>query len=122
MKLLIIPSLILTALLPTYSFEAVGPPHIDPPSLSAIVTAYSSTPDQTDSSPFTTANGEHVRDGGIANNCLDFGQEVIVKSKVYTVNDRMNSRYDCRYFDIWFPTRQEALNFGKQRLQVTKNH
>ena len=41
-----------------------------------IVTAYSSTPDQTDATPFITANGTTVHDGIIAANWLKFGTRV----------------------------------------------
>ena len=37
------------------------------------VTSYSSTPDQTDDSPFVTANGTWVHDGTLAANFLPFG-------------------------------------------------
>ena len=89
----------------------------------ATVYGYSSTEDQTDSSPLLTANLTHVVDGGIANNCLPFGTRVVVKEKefvaIYFVNDRMNKRYGCDVFDIWFPTRGQAQAFGKQNLLIT---
>jgi len=83
------------------------------------VTAYSSTYDQTDSSPFITANGTYVYDGVIAANFLPFGTKVKFPEysgdKIYTVDDRMNSRYSYK-MDIWFPTRSQALQFGYQTL------
>lgn len=83
------------------------------------VTAYSSTVDQTDSTPFITANGSHVYDGTIAANFLPFGTKVKFPEysgdKIYTVEDRMNKRYNYK-IDIWFTTRQDALEFGKQTL------
>jgi 3D (Asp-Asp-Asp) domain-containing protein len=85
------------------------------------VTAYSSTVDQCDDSPFITATGEHVYDGGIAANFLPFGTKVRIPElygdKVFTVNDRMNSRYYYRA-DIWMETRQEAINFGLQTVTL----
>ncbi|MCK4918851.1 MAG: 3D domain-containing protein [Candidatus Pacebacteria bacterium] len=84
-----------------------------------LVTAYSSTVDQTDSTPFITANGTHVYDGTIAANFLKFGTKVKFPSlygdKIFTVEDRMKSDYKV---DIWFPTRQEALNFGAKRVEI----
>ncbi|MCK5412800.1 MAG: 3D domain-containing protein [Candidatus Pacebacteria bacterium] len=84
-----------------------------------LVTAYSSTIDQTDSTPFITANGTHVYDGTIAANFLKFGTKVKFPSlygdKIFTVEDRMKSDYKV---DIWFPTRQEALNFGAKRVEI----
>jgi 3D (Asp-Asp-Asp) domain-containing protein len=85
------------------------------------VTAYSSTVDQCDDDPFITANGDWVYDGGIAANFLPFGTKVripeIYGDKVFTVNDRMNSRYYYRA-DIWMETRQEAINFGLKTVTL----
>ena len=79
------------------------------------LTGYSSTTDQTNSEPFITASGEWVRDGIVATNSLPFGTKIRVPQlfgdKIFTVQDRMNSRYTDRV-DIWFPSRQQARNFG----------
>lgn len=83
------------------------------------VTAYSSTPDQTDSSPFITANGTFVRDGIVATNFLSFGTKVKFPAysgdKIYTVQDRM-AKKNSHKIDIWMSTRHAALNFGVQKL------
>jgi len=88
---------------------------------SRIVTAYSSTPDQTDATPFVTANGTTVHDGIIAANWLKFGTRVRIPDmfgdKVFIVADRMNPRFDDRA-DIWMPDRQSAMNFGLRRLTL----
>jgi 3D (Asp-Asp-Asp) domain-containing protein len=85
------------------------------------VTAYSSTPDQTDDSPFITANGTVVRDGVVATNFLPFGTRVrfpeIYGDKEFIVADRMNTRYFYR-IDIWMPDRKDALKFGKKDVLV----
>jgi len=85
------------------------------------VTAYSSTVDQCDSSPFITASGTHVRDGVIATNLLAFGTKVkfpsIYGDKIFVVEDRMNARYTNRA-DIWFATREEAKRFGVKKLEM----
>ncbi len=85
-----------------------------------LVTAYSSTIDQTDSSPFITARGTLVRDGIVAANFLPFDAKVrfpkIWPHRVFTVEDRMHSRFSDRV-DIWFATREEALAFG---LKITE--
>ena len=85
------------------------------------ITAYSSTPDQTDSSPFITANGTRVREGIIAANFLPFGTKVKIPSmfgdRTFVVEDRMNARYWHRV-DIWMPTRAQALQFGIRTLQI----
>lgn len=85
------------------------------------VTAYSSTPDQTDGDPFITASGEAVRNGIIAANFLPMHTKVrfptIYGDKIFEVKDRMNSRYLYRA-DIWMPTRWQALEFGLRTVPI----
>ena len=85
------------------------------------VTAYSSTPDQTDDTPFIAASGRHVYDGMIASNFLKFGTKVKIPAlfgdKVFTVEDRMAKRYFHR-IDVWFSTRLAADRFGIQEVEV----
>ena len=85
------------------------------------LTAYSSTVDQCDDTPFITANGTHVHDGTIAANFLKFGTKVRIPEyfgdKIFTVEDRTHPRYGDRV-DIWMETRQQALNFGIRRLKI----
>jgi 3D (Asp-Asp-Asp) domain-containing protein len=85
------------------------------------ITAYSSTPDQTDGNPYITASGARVRDGIVAANFLPIGTLVRIPDlygdKIFVVKDRMNSRYWKR-MDIWMSTRQEALNFGLRYAYV----
>lgn len=84
-------------------------------------TGYSSTPDQTDDSPFVTANGTWVYDGVIAANFLPFKTKVKIPElygdKMFTVEDKMNRRYPNR-MDIWFPDRESAIQFGKRRVKI----
>lgn len=81
----------------------------------AWITAYSSTPDQTDDTPFITASGKSVADGIIATNHLKFGTKVKIPAffgdKVFIVEDRMHPRKKG-FVDIWMPTREAALQFG----------
>lgn len=84
----------------------------------ATLYAYSSTPDQTNGDPFITASGQRVADGIVANNCLPFGTEVKINGKLYRVQDRMAARYGCSSFDVWHPTRQSAIQFGRQTAIV----
>jgi 3D (Asp-Asp-Asp) domain-containing protein len=88
---------------------------------SRLVTAYTSTVDQCDDTPFITANGTYVHDGVIAANWLKFGAKVRIPSmfgdKVFTVADRMHPRFDDR-MDIWFADYDEAVKFGIRRLTV----
>lgn len=89
--------------------------------LIVLVTAYSSTPDQTDDTPFITAKGTYVRDGIVAANFLPFGTKVrmpeIYGDKIFVVEDRMNRRY-WHVVDIWFPDRASALEFGVKRVKI----
>lgn len=82
-----------------------------------VITAYSSTPDQTDNNPFVMANGKRVHDGAIAANFLPFGTKVRIPDlygdKIFVVEDRMHERFSKRV-DIWMPNRQDAIKFGKQ--------
>lgn len=86
-----------------------------PNTIRTTLTAYSSTSDQTDSTPFTTASNTTVRDGVIASNFLAFGTKVQIPSffgdKVFTVEDRMAKKHNDK-IDIWFPERHLAKRFG----------
>lgn len=87
--------------------------------LEVIATAYSSTPDQTDSSPFITASGTHVRYGVVAANFLPIGTRIRFEDQDFTVEDRMNQRFDgVRIIDIWMPSRAEAISFGTKTIPV----
>ena len=87
-----------------------------------IATGYSSSPDETDDTPFITANGTMVRDGIIANNLLPFGTRVRIPElygdKVFTVEDRMHRRKGYYFIDFWFPSKEEAKNFGVERTYI----
>lgn len=86
-----------------------------------VITAYSSTPDQTDSTPFITASGTHVRDGIIACNFLRFGTKVKIPAlfgdKIFVVEDRMALK-NSHKIDIWFETREQAKQFGLKVAEV----
>lgn len=86
-----------------------------------LVTAYSSTVDQTDSSPFITAAGTQVREGIVACNFLPFGTKIrfpqLAKNRIYVVEDRMAKKNNHK-IDIWFTTRNEAKQFGVKHLEV----
>ncbi len=87
-----------------------------------IATGYSSTVEQTDSTPFITAAGTVVRDGIIANNLLTFGTKVRIPElygdKIFTVEDRMNQRKGYYHIDVWFDSYNEAKNFGAKRTYI----
>jgi len=85
------------------------------------LTAYSSSPDETDDTPFITASGKYVRDGIIASNFLPFGTKVKIPAlfgdKIFTVEDRLHARFSDR-MDIWMPSKAAAFNFGKRYAEV----
>ncbi|MDP2789678.1 MAG: 3D domain-containing protein [bacterium] len=87
-----------------------------------VMTAYSSTRDQTDGDPFTTASGQKVKDGIIAMNGVPFGTKVRIPekfgSKVFVVQDRMHARYGSSRGDIWMKTRNDAKQWGVKRVKV----
>lgn len=86
-----------------------------------ILSAYSSTADQTDATPFIMASGKHVYDGAIASNFLPLGALVRIPklfgSKIFTVEDRMHKRFSDRV-DVWMETRQEAISFGLRSAEI----
>jgi 3D (Asp-Asp-Asp) domain-containing protein len=90
--------------------------------ITVVITAYSSTPEQTDDTPFITASGKTTKDGIIANNYLPFGTKVKIPElygdKVFVVEDRMSWKKGNYHFDVWFPTYQEAKNFGVKRTVI----
>lgn len=81
-----------------------------------IVTAYSSTPDQTDNTPFVTASGKKVEDGIVANNMLPFGTKIRIPelygNKTFVVEDRMHKRKGTKMMDVWMEKTKEAKEFG----------
>ena len=86
-----------------------------PRTIKISVTAYNSVPWQTDSTPFNTADGTHVRDGIVAANFLPLGTRVkfpeLYGDKEFVVKDRMNPRYRYRA-DIWMESIPDANTFG----------
>lgn len=95
--------------------------------LSVWITAYNSHIAQTDSTPCITASGfnvcEHNQENIIATNFLylPFGTKVrlpeLFGDRVFTVEDRMNSRYG-NTMDIWMKDFNQAKAFGRKYTQV----
>jgi 3D (Asp-Asp-Asp) domain-containing protein len=85
------------------------------------ITAYTSSPEETDDTPFITASGSRTRDGVVATNILPFGTKVKIPSlfgdKIFTVEDRMNRRFQDR-LDIWTETKAEAYRIGIRTAEV----
>jgi 3D (Asp-Asp-Asp) domain-containing protein len=85
------------------------------------LTAYSSSVDETDDTPFITASGNYVRDGVAAANFLPIGTKFKIPElygdKVFVVEDRMHTSYNYR-IDLWFPSKEEAIIFGLKTAEV----
>lgn len=102
-----------------------NPTNPEPPvikKLKVIVTAYSSTPWETDEDPEITAAGTKVREGIVANNLLPIGTKIRIPElfgdKIFIVEDRMNWTKGNYHIDIWFPSYWEALNFGAKKTYI----
>ena len=103
----------------------IQPPHSEPKVIQrfrVVLTGYSSSPHETDDTPYTTAAGTSVRDGIIANNLLPFGTKVkipeIYGEKIFVVEDRMSRKKGYYHVDIWFPSYWEAKQFGAKRTYI----
>ena len=99
------------------SLQAKSPLEAGYQTITVELTGYSSTPDQTDETPFVTAANTKARDGIVASNFLSFGTKIRIPElfgdKIFTVEDRMHERFNDR-IDVWFPTRKQAQEFGFQ--------
>jgi len=86
----------------------------------ATITAYTSSVDETDDTPFITASGERTGSGILA--CparYEFGTKIIIEGEEYVCKDRMNKRYrEGDYFDIWVESKEVAFNWGRQDVEV----
>ena len=83
------------------------------------ITAYTSEVAQTDDTPCITASGLDVCNRDVENviaaNFLPIGTHVRIPelygNRVFTVQDRMNARYD-KHVDVWLKDLGEAKQFG----------
>ncbi len=82
------------------------------------MTAYTSSVEECDADPFTTADGSRPRNGIVATNFLPFGTRVRIPSlfgdKILTVHDRMNKRYNRR-IAVWMEKKEDMREFGIHR-------
>lgn len=94
---------------------------VDYKTLELWVTAYSSTPEETDDTPFITASGIQVRKGIVATNMLPFGTLIKIPKlfgdQVFVVEDRMHERKE-NFVDIWMPSKNEAKEFGIHYTEI----
>lgn len=79
------------------------------------ITAYSSSPDETDDTPFITAASTETRHGIVATNLLPFGTMVripeIFGDEIFVVEDRMHPRKRW-VVDVWMSSKEKAESFG----------
>lgn len=98
-------------------------------------TKYNPVPGQTDDRPNEMASGRKAYEGAMAsgNRSLPFGTQVYVPqlNKTFTVEDRMNKRYDATttpYFDVISTGTSgkdiaSSKDFGRQKLDfIIKGH
>ncbi|MBU1699392.1 MAG: 3D domain-containing protein [Candidatus Eisenbacteria bacterium] len=95
------------------------------------ITAYSSTIDQTDKTPWLTASLTRTRPGVLAlsrdliktyapDAPFDYGDLVLVSGVgLFRVEDTMNARWENRA-DIWFPTKYQARRWGNRKGLLAK--
>lgn len=104
---------------PSYGAEVV--PEEKPTLIDMWITAYSSSEDETDSTPNITAIGTLTRDGIVATNMLPIGTLVRIPQyfgkKVFVVEDRMHPRKRW-VLDVWMPSKAEAMEFGSYLTKV----
>lgn len=99
-------------------------------SLQLIATGYSSTHIETDDTPFITASNTRTRTGIVAMSRdlltrytadapFAFGDTIHISGLGdFIVEDSMHGRW-TRRIDIWFPSRDEAFDFGIRKVVVT---
>jgi len=83
-------------------------------------TSYNPVPEQTDSTPFITANGSRVRHGIIACNFLPFGSRVWIEGfgdDAFTVTDRTARKYGNRV-DIFSFSKKWSMTWGKRQVRI----
>jgi 3D (Asp-Asp-Asp) domain-containing protein len=85
----------------------------------ATVTGYSSSYDETDYDPWTTAYSTLARDGIAASNILPYGTKIRIPflfgDKIFVIEDKMNERFGSDNIDIWFENKEKAQKFGVHR-------
>lgn len=87
-----------------------------------LATAYTSSVDETDDTPFITASGTTTHPGTVAANFLPFGTRLRLPDQfgdfVFTIEDRMNERYGSGRIDIWMHTKPQARAWGARWIKI----
>jgi len=89
-----------------------------------LITAYSSSIDETDNTPSVTAYNTQTREGIVACNWLEKGTKTYIEGLGWFVaedrlSDKMARRYGYDVIDIWMPSKKEAIEFGIKVLSVS---
>ena len=100
------------------SFPKVPEPLKEPYAILSRVSSYTESEDETDFDPHITASGTSTRLGIAANNCLPFGTKVKIEDQEYQIEDRMNKRYGCDFFDVVMPDKETAFEWGIKEVEV----
>jgi len=91
--------------------------------ITAEITKYTTSPDETDETPTLTASGYVIKRGDFISACpasLPFWILIKVDNIYYRCADRMAYRFRMgAYFDLLSPNKQDAFQFGRQSKQVT---
>lgn len=124
-----------TLMMPTgvTSNSTFTPAPEDPPSITAVapapahkiyevsVSAYTSSPEETDDTPNITASGTRTRDGIVAANFLPLGTRIqlpdLYGDKIFIVEDRMHRRFSDSV-DVWMPHKASAITFGRKTSHI----
>jgi len=88
--------------------------------LVVIATAYTSSREECDDTPFITASGKKVRWGIIAaDKSIPFGTKVYIPyfKQTFVVEDRGGAIKGNR-IDIWMEKKEDAIKFGKRKLVI----
>lgn len=85
------------------------------------LTAYTSSPEETDDTPFITASGGQTGDGVAAANFLPFGTKFKVPAvfgdKIFTIEDRMHPR-KVNFVDLWVKDKETAYRIGIRQAEI----
>ena len=112
----------------TYTAESPKSKYMKNATTTGQFTSYNPDKAQTDSRPREMASGKNIYDGAIASGdrSIPFGTQVYIPQlkRTFTVEDRMNQRYDATstpYFDIPTTTagkkdKKASKQFGRQNL------
>ncbi|MFO0702824.1 MAG: 3D domain-containing protein [Candidatus Andersenbacteria bacterium] len=86
-------------------------------SMTVSATAYTSSVEECDANPFTTASGTRTHWGTIAYNGLPFGTLIHIK-QFPGITFRVEDRGGMSGVDIWMPTKKQAYDWGRRTITI----